>query len=173
MPLEAATIAEKLGAKLEYVEASWPLIQAALDEFGIRSDLVEIAAAATIGVECPSWTPVRELHANPTRQPELWAVQNKYWPSGFYGRGFIQTTWKDNYAKLGAALGLDLVADPDQLLDPKTSARALAFFFKTHGVAAHADAQDWRGVRLRVNGGYNGWDLFNHYTGLLLEVIGA
>ena len=172
MPLDAATIAEKLGSKPEHVSAIWPLVVAALDEFGIRTGLVEVAAAATIGVECPSWVPVHELHASQTRQPELWAIQEKYWPSGFYGRGLVQTTWEENYQKLGQALGLDLVGNPDQLLDPKTSARALAFFFKTHGIAAHADAHDWRGVRLRVNGGYNGWDLFNHYCGLLLEVIG-
>ncbi|MFO1144292.1 MAG: glycoside hydrolase family 19 protein [Amaricoccus sp.] len=31
----------------------------------------------------------------------------------YYGRGYVQLTWKDNYAKLGAKLGLDLVGNPD------------------------------------------------------------
>lgn len=31
----------------------------------------------------------------------------------FCGRGYVQLTWKANYAKAGAKLGLDLVAQPD------------------------------------------------------------
>jgi len=47
----------------------------------------------------------------------------------FYGRGFVQLTWKDNYDKASAALGLinerDLVMHPDVALDSLIAARVL------------------------------------------------
>jgi hypothetical protein len=131
----------------------------ALQEFRIDSPLVQVAAAATVAVECPSWVPCREKHADPTRQPDVWRQQERYWPSGYFGRGIIQTTLKGNYEALGKALGLDLLGNPDLLLDPKTSARALAYFFAAHGIPAFAESRDWLKVRVRVNG-------INRTTGL-------
>ena len=43
----------------------------------------------------------------------------------FYGRGLVQLTWKTNYRKMGEALGLDLVNDPDLMLEMAPSVRAL------------------------------------------------
>lgn len=58
----------------------------------------------------------RERSNSPRR-----ANQDRYWLTGFYGRGFPQTTWERNYLKSGQALGLgDLfVKNPDLLLQPK------------------------------------------------------
>lgn len=35
----------------------------------------------------------------------------------YYGRGFVQLTWYDNYEKLGELLGVDLLSDPDRALN--------------------------------------------------------
>lgn len=43
----------------------------------------------------------------------------------YYGRGYGQITHYENYAKLGAELGLDLVNNPDALLEPYIAAKAL------------------------------------------------
>jgi hypothetical protein len=47
----------------------------------------------------------------------------------FYGRGFVQLTWKENYDRASAALGLinerDLVLHPDVALDSLIAARVL------------------------------------------------
>ncbi len=43
----------------------------------------------------------------------------------YYGRGLVQLTWKTNYRKVGEVLGLPLVANPDLMLDPAVSAKAL------------------------------------------------
>ncbi len=45
----------------------------------------------------------------------------------YYGRGHVQLTWKDNYAKQDQKLGLGgrLVADADLALDPTVSLRIL------------------------------------------------
>lgn len=37
----------------------------------------------------------------------------------YYGRGPVQITWKENYKKLGDLLGVDLVKNPDMVLQPE------------------------------------------------------
>jgi putative chitinase len=53
---------------------------------------------------------------------DLHKLQEKYWDSGFYGRGFVQLTHRDNYAKLGKLLNIDLVNNPDLALDRRYAA---------------------------------------------------
>lgn len=43
----------------------------------------------------------------------------------FYGRGHVQLTWEDNYRDSSADAGVDLVKNPDAMLDPVISARVL------------------------------------------------
>lgn len=74
----------------------------------------------------------------------------------YHGRGLIQLTFKDNYRACGAALGKDLVANPDLLLSPELAALAAAWYWQSHGCNAMADAGEIRGITKAVNGGYNG-----------------
>jgi hypothetical protein len=41
----------------------------------------------------------------------------------YYGRGFVQITWLDNYKRIGTRLGIDLAGNPDLALDLDFSAR--------------------------------------------------
>jgi predicted chitinase len=60
--------------------------------------------------------PVRES----PRQTDEWRKRNlRYFP--YYGRGYVQITWRDNYTKFGDRLGIDLVGDPDLALQPEIS----------------------------------------------------
>ena len=43
----------------------------------------------------------------------------------YYGRGHVQLTWLENYRGSSADAGVDLVKDPDAMLDPVISARVL------------------------------------------------
>lgn len=171
--LSCEAIAHAARCPLRHVEEAWPLVVSALEELGIHSAMVEIAAAATIAVETGSFLPLRERRASRERQPELWAAQNRYWESGFYGRGFIQLTWDRNYREYSKALGRDLVMYPDLMLEPVHAAKALAHFFKRTRIDEAANAQDWRSVRRLVNGGFNGWDAFNTVVCELLEALNA
>lgn len=47
----------------------------------------------------------------------------RYWP--WYGRGFVQLTWQENYIKASKLLGLDFIADPSLALDPQHAAQIL------------------------------------------------
>lgn len=40
----------------------------------------------------------------------------------YYGRGYVQLTWIDNYAKMRELLGVDFINNPDLALDPKHAA---------------------------------------------------
>ena len=165
MPLDPAMIAAKLGAPSQNVVDAWPLIMAGLDEQGIRTDLVEIAAAATVGTEVPDFLPICELGGPEylSRYDYNTELGNTEPGDGvlFKGRGFVQLTGRANYIAAGNALGMDLVGNPDAALELAPAARVLAWFFKAHRVAEAADAEQWITVRRRVNGGLNGWDRFS------------
>jgi predicted chitinase len=77
----------------------------------------------------------------------------------YYGRGYVQITWKANYARLGARLGVDLVANPDRALDPRIAADILMvgmaeglFTGRSLATFLGIDKTDWRGARRIVNG---------------------
>lgn len=163
MDLTVDQISKVLFADPVTVGQFWPLLVLGLEEFGILDVNVEIAAAATISVECPSWRVIAEKHAVQMKQPKLWALQQHYWPSGFYGRGPLQLTHEKNYKAAGDAIGVDLVSDPDKALDPNNAARIFAWYFKTNGVARAAQIHDWPRSRALVNGG-NGVDILNGGT---------
>lgn len=66
--------------------------------------------------------PVREAYW----LSEEWRRRNlRYWP--WYGRGYVQLTWRRNYEKADAALGLEgaLVDDADLAMRPDIAARIL------------------------------------------------
>ena len=67
--------------------------------------------------------PIKEIKAQ--EGTALWDIQRKYWYSGYYGRGFVQITWEDNYRKLGQRLGVDLVGNPDLALQTDVAAKIL------------------------------------------------
>jgi putative chitinase len=43
----------------------------------------------------------------------------------YCGRGYVQLTWKNNYARAGEKCGVDLVAYPDKAMDPAIAAKIL------------------------------------------------
>jgi hypothetical protein len=79
----------------------------------------------------------------------------------YFGRGFVQLTWKRNYESMGDILKVDLVNNPEQALDLKTATQVLfegmlrgtftppryyklADFFTQHS--------DWYNARKIING---------------------
>lgn len=74
----------------------------------------------------------------------------------YIGRGIKQLTGKDNYTRCGAALGVDLVSNPDLLLEPIYAARSAGWFWKTNNLSKFADVGDIKGMTKVINGGYIG-----------------
>ena len=77
----------------------------------------------------------------------------------FRGRGLIQLTGRDNYARYGAYAGLDLLKKGNEELIASTPKYALdvsLWFWDSRKLNSHADADNLRAITRRVNGGYNG-----------------
>lgn len=90
----------------------------------------------------------------------------------FRGRGLKQLTGKFNYEKCGQALGVDLVGNPDLLLDPVYAARSAGWFWKSNGLAAFADVGDIKGMTKKINGGYIGLEQRQKLYDKVLAAIG-
>lgn len=65
-------------------------------------------------------------------------VKAPYWRDGWFGRGYIQITHKDNYAKMERILGIPLTSKPDLALDPEISAH-IAIEGMTRGASLKGD----------------------------------
>ena len=59
---------------------------------------------ATVKGETGVFQPLKEKRANPKKQPALFKQQGKYFPSGFFGRGYVQLTFRENYRMAGQKL---------------------------------------------------------------------
>ena len=78
----------------------------------------------------------------------------------YFGRGYVQITWRVNYSRLGARLGVDLEHTPDLALQPNIAAQIM-FDGMTEGIFTGrklADyfgpsrTPDWHNARRIING---------------------
>lgn len=76
----------------------------------------------------------------------------------YRGRGAKQLTGKDNYRRCGEALGIDLINNPDLLLEPQYAARSAGWFWKVNKLAEFADKGDLKGMTKKINGGLIGFE---------------
>jgi len=90
----------------------------------------------------------------------------------YCGRGLIQLTGKDNYERCGSSLGVDLISNPDWLLDPKYAALSAGWFWNKHGLNELADSQEHGIITKRINGGTLGLDDRILKTTKALSVLG-
>lgn len=74
----------------------------------------------------------------------------------YRGRGLKQVTFKDNYAACGQDLGLDLVANPDLLLQDQWAMKSAGWFWGRHNLNRLADSGDFVQMTKVINGGTNG-----------------
>ena len=90
----------------------------------------------------------------------------------YRGRGLKQLTGKDNYARCGNALGLDLIGNPDLLLEPLAAARSAGWFWKANALSTFADAGDIKGMTKKINGGFIGLEQRQKLYDKVLAAIG-
>lgn len=69
---------------------------------------------ATVGHESAhTFQPIKERRGR--AGTAIRKIQDRYWGTGYYGRGYVQITWEKNYEKFGIA------DDPDRALEPETA----------------------------------------------------
>lgn len=135
----------------------------AMDRNEITDPNQQAYVLATVAHEC-SFLCIREIRAK--AGTAVWKMQEKYWNTNYFGRGFAQLTWKKNYEKFTFVLnkypefkGIDLVSNPDELLKPDVSAEVLTIgmrdgLFTGVGLGDFITAKrvDFLGARKIVNG---------------------
>ena len=133
-------------------------LNAAMDEWEINNPQRQAAFLAQVAHESGGFHYVTEIASGEAYEGRK-DLGNTEPGDGvrFKGRGLIQLTGRANYRACGAALGLDLVASPDLLELPENAARSAAWFWWSRKLSGLADAGNFRGITLRVNGGLNGY----------------
>lgn len=71
----------------------------------------------------------------------------------FKGRGIFQCTGRDNYARYGKRLGLDLIKEPALAARPDISVRIAVLYWNDKGLNAYADRGDTRAISRAINRG--------------------
>lgn len=89
---------------------------------------------ATVKHECANrWKPIREFgrgsgkdYGNPVTVKD---AQGKSHTNTYYGRGYVQLTWQDNYKNLGNALGYgdELMINADKALEPEVAYKVMSY----------------------------------------------
>lgn len=163
------------------IQDNFPLVFSALKSFNQWSPRSCAAAIGTISIEtASSFLPVREayyIYSQDPAEAEILFQQNPTpaynWYNNtsahaaysggpqYHGRGFIQLTHDYNYKKVGDVIGVDLVSNPDLMLQPDIAAKGLAVYWQQRNMQATADIEDWLTIRKDVVGfvanppGYN------------------
>lgn len=163
--INSAVVAAVLEASIDDVKIYLPKLLDALEKKGMLDKPTLMAALATIGVETGGFRPINE-YGDRQYFTEMYEARDDLGntQSGdgmrYHGRGFIQMTGRANYRYYGRKLSIPLEENPELALDPDISTQILVEYFWDREVDLLAKDGDWRGVRLAVNGGYNGWDHF-------------
>lgn len=162
--LSAAMAEFSIGAP---VRASAFLAQLAHESAGLTrfSENLNYSAERLVAMWPKRFTPA--LAAKYARQPEKianYAYAGRYAngdeSSGdgwrYRGRGPIQLTFRGNYRAAGEKLGLDLVNNPDRVLEPAIGARVAGWYWDSRKLNVLADARDFVGITKAINGGTHG-----------------
>lgn len=104
-----------------------------------------------------TFKPVTEAYWLPNPDAYLKTHHPDYYP--YYGRGYVQLTWKKNYEKYGLILHKDLVGHCELALDPEIALFILVHGFKTGTFTGrkitdyiNAGKTDFRNARRCING---------------------
>lgn len=122
-------------------------------EIGLNTQVAYVLATAQWETN-QTFEPVREAYW----LSDDWRKRNlRYYP--YYGRGYVQLTWKNNYEKYSNLLDVDMVTEPDIAMQPEISLFILVHGFKTgtftgRKISDYIDASksDFVAARRCING---------------------
>jgi len=151
-----------------YRDSFGPLLQGQVD--GLETILAELEtdhhmtdlrwcayALATVKRECgDEWRPVKEYGRGKGLE---YGKPDPVTGKVYYGRGYVQLTWKGNYKAMGRVFNIDLVNQPDLALNPHTAYRIMSYGMR-HGTFTgvglsryiHGEICDYLNARRIING---------------------
>ena len=89
----------------------------------------------------------------------------------YRGRGPIQITGRANYQRCGKDIGLDLISNPDLLLEPRAGALSAGWFWHISGLDKHDDDASVYAETKIINGGTNGLAERQKFFNIALKAI--
>lgn len=186
-PWTIEEIAEITRCPVSQVAAYWPLVLNELLIEGQASIHSQAVALGTLAIETAHrFEPIEEYYNDPPgkwayfegmygigNHPAAEAMGNTEYGDGarYYGRGFIQITWKNNYRAYGDRFGADLVAYPAKALEPKLASQIFGAYWSDRDLQSSADAEDWATCRRKVQGGTAGLPELVRIATALLERV--
>lgn len=163
MPITLKDWIAAAGATQENAEKWHEHIEKAMERYRIDS-LKRIAAfLAQIAHESGGFRYVREIWG-PTETQQKYEGRidlGNIQPGDGYkfrGRGLIQITGRSNYAKMSMKLNVDCIANPAVLEEPHYAAMSAGLYWSERRLSELADADDFKGITKKINGGLNGYD---------------
>jgi hypothetical protein len=153
------------------IEANLPFVVAGLRARSLTDRPMALMAFATIRAETEGFVPIPEgvSQFNTRRSPfdryEGRADLGNNEPGDgprFKGRGYVQLTGRDNYTRIGAQTGSNLVLNPELANDPTVAGLILAQFLKNKEARIRRvlDDRNLELARKLVNGGSHGLSRF-------------
>jgi len=111
--------------------------------------------ATTRGEVGTGFQPVREIGRGKGKR---YGIPDPVTGEVYYGRGFTQLTWADNYRKMGKRIGMPLYEEPDLALRPEIAAKVMVigmmegiFTGKKLADYINAKATNYREARRIIN----------------------
>jgi predicted chitinase len=131
---------QKLAPKLSAaaVEGFHQLLEFIHEDEAILNTRWAAYMLATVRHECAGkWLPIEEFGKGKGRPYGVPAMvqdsDGTAFTNTYYGRGYVQLTWRANYDRVGRALGMGntLLLHPEHALEPHTSYRVMSFGMRT------------------------------------------
>lgn len=91
----------------------------------------------------------------------------------YRGRGPIQITGRANYKLYGEKLGVDLINNPDLAERAEHAFQLACAFWASHGLNELADAEDFKAITKKINGGLTGLEDREKYYEKAKKILGA
>ncbi|MBK8773104.1 MAG: glycoside hydrolase family 19 protein [Rhizobiales bacterium] len=150
-----------IGCGQDLAEQFAPHLSDACELHDIKGPVRLAAFLAQIAHESGALRHTRELWGPTPAQARYEGrkdLGNTHLGDGFLyrGRGLLQVTGRAGYAGASQRLGVDLLAAPELLEQPRWAALSAADWWAAHGCNALADAGDFTALTRRINGGTNG-----------------
>ncbi len=161
------TMQAKFGSISNAVHSGLDLIIAEAEKRRTPVNHVAYILATAWWETAKTMQPVREAFyiSSDFSKVEKWRKKNlHYYP--YYGRGFVQLTWRANYEKASRKFGRDFISNPDEVMEPQFAVpiifdgmaegwftgKSLDDYIDDIDEPGSADLQEYKAARRIING---------------------
>jgi predicted chitinase len=154
-------------------------VSGAMDQAGIKTTRERAAFIAQCAAETGGFQWMHELGPPSyfNKYDNRGDLGNRGHPDGmnFKGRGALQLTGRSNYTQFSNWMFHDnrLVQHPERVEQPDLAFASAAWYWMSRGLNRPADANDFKAVTIRINGGTNGWDTRVKYYAKALNELSS